>query len=129
MFASVAKNAPTGTLFACDANYFRNLLAFSFSACENASTRSSLSTNLHQIQGLNVNTITQQQMTIGRNAFGLSLLASQLPASLKNTGAALEQRACGGHRHQPNAASFCGYRWEHAHHIRGGNPWSLRITP
>lgn len=76
-----------------------------------------------------MNTTTQQQMTTGRNAFGLSLLASQLLATLKHGVAAFQQRATRLHRHHPDQVNFCDYRWEHAHHIRGGNPWSLRITP
>jgi hypothetical protein len=68
-------------------------------------------------------------MTTGRNALGLSLLASQLLATLKHGVAAFTQQACRFHRHDPKPASFCGYRWEHAQHIRGGNPGSLRLAP
>ncbi|MES2879347.1 MAG: hypothetical protein V4713_13105 [Pseudomonadota bacterium] len=76
-----------------------------------------------------MNTTTQQQMTTGRDALGLSLLASQLLATLKHTVAAIEQLARGLHRHHPEQANFCGYRWDNAHHIRGGNPGTLRRAP
>lgn len=68
-----------------------------------------------------MNPTTQQQMTTERSAPGLSLLASRLLASLK--GRVRAARACRVHQHQqPMLAGFCGYRWEHAQHIRGGNP-------
>ena len=92
-----------------------------------------------------MNTTTQQQMTTERSAPGLSLLASRLLASLQGTAmtafkriskaqrngqqaaaslldAALNQRARFVRHHEPVQASFCGYQWQHAHHIRGGNP-------
>lgn len=93
-----------------------------------------------------MNTFTQQQMTTGRNAFGLSLLAAKVLASLSTslkaqTPSTRKQQAAGKHAadlsyandaQQPRAdvieANFheqegepC-HRREHAPHIRGGNP-------
>ncbi|MES2318482.1 MAG: hypothetical protein V4631_13420 [Pseudomonadota bacterium] len=76
-----------------------------------------------------MNTITQQQMTTERKAPGMSLLASQLLASLLRSAASLFDRASYQRRTkhaqhpQPIHRFFDGNRCEHAqHHIRGGNP-------
>jgi hypothetical protein len=90
----------------------------------------------HQNSGLKVKTTTQQQMTAGRTAPGMSLLASSLLASLKQVALVVGQ--CAGKadaiasgilalclqqscfaRHQ---AFFQVCHGKHPHHIRGGNP-------
>lgn len=93
-----------------------------------------------------MNTFTQQQMTTGRNAFGLSLLAGKVLASLSTSPKAQtpsnrKQQAAGKHAagrpyandaQQPCAGRAVAnfhkqdgerrHRREHAPHIRGGNP-------
>lgn len=96
-----------------------------------------------------MNTAIQQQMTIERNAPGLSLLASVLFGLLESiastsstaikrfanpraTGqhaavslfadALYSLRADQGQRHEPITGGFDSHCAEHVHHIRGGNP-------
>jgi hypothetical protein len=93
-----------------------------------------------------VNTFTQKQMTSERNAFGPSLLAGKVLASLSNLPNAQfhspgKEQAAGGDAadvpfagawKQPHAEfkqayfaeqnGYRGHRREHAHTIRGGNP-------
>jgi hypothetical protein len=82
LFAYLAKYGLPRFLFAFGANKYRFLLAFIFSACENAFIRSILSAQNSATTGFKVNTFTQQHMTTGRNAFGLPLLAGNVLASL-----------------------------------------------
>lgn len=84
-----------------------------------------------------MNTFTQQQMTTGRNALGLSLLAGKVFASFEPTGKAqaggdkADAFAYAGGSYQPRKMvsadfreqpGFCRHRREHALHIRGGHP-------
>jgi hypothetical protein len=101
------------------------VLAFAFCSCENAFTRPIVGAAATHTTGSTVNTTTQQQMTNGRNAFGLSLLATVQLDLLKQSCkavASMQQRADYTDRHDPVAPGFRGHRGQRTHHIRGGNP-------
>jgi hypothetical protein len=96
--------------------------------------------------GHKVNASTQQQKATERSAPGLSLLASQMPASLQDSAmaackrnstirlagqraaaslhayASYQQQAGHVQHHEPIRGSFDAYRWADAHHIRGEYP-------
>ena len=74
--------------------------------------------------GLNVKTMTQQQMTAERNALGLALLGRvQLDSRKQDCAgtAAYQPRAGFRQFHRPIAAGFHGHRGT-SQNIHGGNP-------